>query len=87
MTKKISTTPTATIARALRSLGLVQGLDFRVHGVYVNGERTRTVATIFGVNACTIVRQNDAAIQVATAKAGNTFRVHVYAPGDVTVQN
>lgn len=87
MTKKLSTTPTATIARALTYLGLKQGLDFRVAGVYVNGERIRTVATIFGFDACEKVIRNSGMVTYNCAKYGHTFHVRVYGAQDVTVQN
>jgi hypothetical protein len=87
MTKKISTTPTATVARALRNLGLVQGHDFRVRGVYVNGERTRTVATIFGVDACAIVRFYYGEVENECRAFGHNFQVRDYGLKDVVVQN
>lgn len=87
MTAKLSTTPTATVARALRALGLVQGLDFRVTGVYVNGERTGTLAVVFGPEACAKVAGNADQVVADCANYGHTFRVKVYRANDVTVQN
>ncbi|MEC3995191.1 hypothetical protein VSR01_17280 [Actinacidiphila sp. DG2A-62] len=84
-------TPTVAIARILRSLGLVQGDDFRVTGEYRNGERIGTfVLALTRHTDETIAAQADE-IERLAGEGPYPFRVSVrYPSGDrpmITVAN
>jgi hypothetical protein len=76
-------TPGVAIARALRGLGLKQGTDFRVKGVYSNGERTGTRVAVYGTDANAVVANHADAIEEAVkADGGWTMQVSIFfAPG------
>ena len=78
MTEK--TAPKTTwhaIARALRSVGLIQGTDFRVTGQYVNGERRYTFAYALTLAAERVMAENADAIETATEDMNMPFKVSV----------
>ncbi|WP_157247870.1 hypothetical protein [Nonomuraea typhae] len=85
MARKIAPakTPTIAIARALRSIGLVQGRDFKVEGVYRRctaygeriKERTGTQVSLFGTHAERVVWERAEEIERYTQAEGYTFGV------------
>lgn len=79
---KPAKTPTVAIARVLRALGLKQGDDFRVTGMYQNGggirERIGTYVVVLSRRADDTIAANADAIQEAAAEAGFSFRVSIY---------
>lgn len=68
-------TPTTSIARSLRGLGLDQGSDFRVKGLYVGGERTGTYAVLYSRAANVLVAEHADRIERETEAAGFAFHV------------
>jgi hypothetical protein len=79
MTREIEypKTPTVAVQRVLKTLGLVQGRDFRVTGHYVNGERRYTFAYTLTEKAARVVADNADMIEEMTALARCPFRVSV----------
>lgn len=75
-------TPTVAIARALRSVGLKQGDDFRVKGEYAAGMRVGTVAVIRSAKANQTVADNADLIEQRTADEGFHVNVSIhFSPG------
>ncbi|MFD5788613.1 hypothetical protein ACFWH1_18570 [Streptomyces sp. NPDC127037] len=76
-------TPTVAIARILRSLGLIQGDDFRVTGDYRNGERLGTFVLALTRNADETIAANADQIERLADEGPFAFRVSVrYPSGD-----
>lgn len=75
-------TPTVAIARVLRSLGLVQGRDFRVRGKYqghgADRERIGTHVAVLSQVADKVIADNADRIEQEAGQAGFSFRVSVY---------
>ncbi|MDA5279873.1 hypothetical protein [Streptomyces sp. Isolate_45] len=72
-------TPTVAIARVLRELGLQQGRskDFRIIGLYVNGERDHTHVVLLSREAENVVAANADRIEERTGRGPYPFTVSV----------
>lgn len=74
-------TPTVTVARTLRQLGLKQGRDFRVLGQYqgkgANRERIGTHVAILSAHGDQVVADNADHIERATSAQGFGFNVSI----------
>lgn len=72
-------TPTVAIARILRSLNLAQGAgkDFRIAGMYHNGQRIGTHVLILTRHAHDTIVSNADLIEERAAEAGWSFKVSV----------
>lgn len=71
--------PTVTIARVLRGLGLTQGrgADFRVEGEYRNGERIGTYVLALSLHAHETIAAHADDIERLAGETGFAFRVSV----------
>jgi hypothetical protein len=70
-------TPTTAITRALKSVGLIPGKDFRVTGHRENGERKYTFAYVLTLDAGRVIAEHADVIESASAAAGFPFTVSV----------
>lgn len=72
-------TPGVAFARALRSLGLVQGQDFRVSGRYEgtgrDRERTGTHTLVSGSAAVVVITNTERFVAAVAADGGWSVRV------------
>jgi hypothetical protein len=77
MTAAAAKTPTTAITRALRSVGLTPGKDFRVTGQRENGERKYTFAYVLTLDAGRVIAEHADEIERVSAAAGFPFTVSV----------